>query len=399
MHVSLEFAINALAQILPPLSTLERPLVQAYGLTLAQDLVALVDHPNLDDSALDGIACRLEDTQNATDDAPALLHLVGESAAGRIFTGTLERNQAVRIYTGAAVPNGATGIVPVERLEFVGTEWVKVFQPARASDIRRKGSDFEMGQVGLPKGTLLGAAALSLAAAMGHPTVTVYQPYTVALLATGDELYAPGQALPPGGVYNSNSVGLELKLRSLGLEVVVLPPSLDTPEALHKALEGAGKVDLLLTSGGVSMGKYDLVRDLLLEAGEVRFWKVQLKPGGPAICGLWQGLPLFGLPGNPVSSLVVFELIVKPALYQVWGRLDAPHRRLKALASTPFRATPDKWAYWRGSLEFEAGRPVVSDFGNQSSGVLRSLAACNALVVVPPQQPVAVGQEVEVIWL
>ena len=408
MNVSVEYAIAALEREMRQPDTLEVALSQAHGLILARDLRALIDHPSLNDSALDGVACRVEDTLEASSETPALLEVVGEVQAGRVFSGRLGKGQAVRIYTGAPVPDGADGIVPVETLEFMegkegkggeaGTT-VKLFRPARASDIRARGSDFGRGQVGLTRGTCLGSSALALCAAMGHPKVEVFRPLKVALLSTGDEIYEPGEALPPGGVYNSNRYGLEAKVRALGFEAVVLPRTVDTREALEKALSSVGKVDLLLTSGGVSMGKYDLVRDLLIEHGEVVFWKVALRPGGPAMLGRWNGVPVFGLPGNPVSSLVVFEIIVKSALYKLLERPDSPHRIFKARATTAFGSVPNKRAYWRARLEFEDGYPVVSNFEDQRSSVLRSLVENNALVVVEPGQSVEVGAEVEVLWL
>jgi len=402
MNVSVEHAITALEHEMRQPNTREVALSEAHGLVLARDLHALVDHPSLSDSALDGIACRVQDTLGASSEGPVTLEVIGEVQAGRVFSGTLGAGQAVRIYTGAPVPDGADGIVPVETLEFVEREsgtTVKVLRPARASDIRARGSDFEREQVGLKRGTCLGPSALALCAAMGHPKVEVFRPLRIALLSTGDEIYEPGEPLPPGGVYNSNRYGLEAKVRALGHEAVVLPRTVDTREALEEALSSAGKVDLLLTSGGVSMGRYDLVRDLLIEHGEVKFWKVALRPGGPAMLGRWNDTPVLGLPGNPVSSLVVFEIIVRSALYKLLERTDAPHRTLKARATTPFKSVPNKRAYWRARLEFENGHPVVSDFVDQRSSVLRSMVENNALVVIEPGQSAPVGAEVEVIWL
>ena len=398
MNVSVEYAIAALERELKQPDAREVSLPEAYGLTLARDLSALVDHPSLDDSALDGIACRVEDTLNASPESPTLLELVGEVAAGSVFSSRVGPGEAVRIYTGAPVPDGANGIIPVEKLEFVGNG-AKVFQPARASDIRERGSDFERGQIGLTRGTLLNSSTLALCAAMGHPRVPTFRPLRIALLSTGDEIYEPGEDLPPGGVYNSNRYGLEAKIRSLGHQAIILPRTVDRVEELESALSSVGEVDLLLTSGGVSMGKYDLVRDLLIERGEVKFWKVALRPGGPAMLGRWNNLPVFGLPGNPVSSLLVFEIIVKSALYKLLERKDAPHRILKARATTPFKSVPDKRAYWRAKLEFENGHPTVSDFVDQRSSVLRSMVENNALVVVEAGQKVEAGNEVEVIWL
>jgi molybdopterin molybdotransferase len=196
----------------------------------------------------------------------------------------------------------------------------------------------------------------------------------------------PGTTLVPGQVYDSNRYGLAAMIREAGCEVIDLGHAPDSPEVLAHLIGAAGGADVLLTSGGVSMGKYDFMRDLLLSQGRVSFWKVRLRPGGPAMLGGWRGLPVFGLPGNPVSSLVVFQVIVRPALTG-----EAPFT-LRLRAATPFRAIPDKAAYWRGNIQ----GGTVSDYGKQGSGVLRSLSDTGALVIVPEGQPVAVGDEVEV---
>ncbi|EYB67802.1 MoeA-like protein [Deinococcus phoenicis] len=389
MHVSVQEARDMLAALLPDPGTGTVPLAQARGRTLAADLAARVSHPSATESALDGIAAQEADTLTATAAAPVRLRVVGESRAGVPFTGQVGPGECVRIYTGAPLPTGADAICPVEQLTEDGPGAVLLARPASPADVRQEGGDFRAGEVVLRAGQPLTPPRVALAAALGHAEVPVRRRLRVALLSTGDEVIEPGRPLLPGQVYDSNRYGLHAMLEDCGCEVLSLGHAPDSPEALQDALAGAGGADVLLTSGGVSMGKYDFMRDLLLERGRVAFWKVRMRPGGPALLGGWNGLPVFGLPGNPVSSLVVFHVIVRPAL------MGQPVQTLRLRAATPFRGLPDKTAFWRGLLR----DGEVHDYGKQGSGVLRSLSDANALVVVPEGGAVQAGEDVDVLLL
>ncbi|GAA5532293.1 molybdenum cofactor synthesis domain-containing protein [Deinococcus aluminii] len=389
MHVSVQQAREMLAALLPDPGTETVPLARARGRTLAADLQALVSHPSATESALDGIAAREADTLTAAPGAPVRLRVVGESRAGVPFAGTVGPGECVRIYTGAPLPSGTDAICPVEQLTEDGPDHVLLARPASPADVRQEGGDFRVGEAVLRAGVLLTPARVALAAALGHAEVPVRRRLRVALLSTGDEVIEPGRPLRPGQVYDSNRYGLHAMLEECGCEVLPLGHAPDSPEALARAIEAAGGADVLLTSGGVSMGRYDFMRDLLMERGRVAFWKVRMRPGGPALLGGWNGLPVFGLPGNPVSSLVVFQVIVRPAL------TGQPVQTLRLRAATPFRGLPDKTAFWRGVLR----EGQVYDYGQQGSGVLRSLSDANALVVVPEGGAVQAGEEVEVVLL
>lgn len=388
MFVSVQEAREKLAARLPARPEVLVPLREAYGRTLARDLAALVSHPSATESALDGVACRAHDTRGAGPDTPVRLKLVGESRAGAAFAGRVEVGEAIRIYTGAPMPEGADAICPVEKVRDDGT-FVDLLAPASTLDVRREGNDFRAGDVVLKAGQPLSPSRVALAAALGYAWVPVAAPLRVAVLSTGDEVIEPGRPLAPGQVYNSNLFGLIGALRDVGADVLELGSAPDDTAKLAARLADAGGADLLLTSGGVSMGRYDFVRTLLIEEGEVDFWKVRVRPGGPALLGAWRGLPLFGLPGNPVSALVVFEVIVRPALS---GR--AP-RTVRLKAASRFKTLADKTAFWRGVID--GGE--VRDYGEQGSGVLRSLSDAPALVVVPEGQVVNVGDEVDVLLL
>jgi molybdopterin molybdotransferase len=390
-------AIQALYAVLPELKLEMLPLVQAAGRTLGADLHSLVNHPNTDDSALDGYAVRLEETLHASPQAPVRLHVVGAVAAGAsAYTSHLEAGQAVKVFTGGAVPSGATGIAAVEHTTRDG-EFVLLSQPAQA-EIRRTGQDLQTGQAYLQKGTRLDGASLALAAAMGHAWVPVFERPKVAILSTGDEIVEPGEALPQGAVYNAGSYGLYAKLLELGAEPRLLPKVEDNLESLRQAVLAARGAHLLLTIGGVSMGERDFVRVLLETQGTPIFWRIKVKPGGPPMLGLFAGLPVFGLPGNPVSSLVVFDVVVRSALLQRMGGvggLPVVH----AKASTPFKSAGAKQGLWRANLTWTGEHYSVSAFGNQSSQVLRSLVQSNALAIVPPHETRAVGDWLEVLLL
>ena len=396
--VTLADAVQLLFDALP-IPTLETvTLLEGYGRVLGEDLFSLCDHPNVDDSALDGYAVRLEETLGATPETPVRLKLIGEVAAGgKGFTGKLEAGQAVKVFTGATVPDGATGIVMVEHT--TRDEGDVLLQHEAVPEIRRKGQDLELGGVYLRRGTILRGAEIALAAAMGHATLPVLERPRIGILSTGDEILEPGTPLPAGGVYNSGSYGLVALLEEMGATAVLLPRVKDDLDALRTAISSVNNLHLLLTIGGVSMGERDFVRLLLEREGRVEFWRIKVKPGGPPILGSLHGQTLFGLPGNPVSSLVIFRLVVKAALYQRWGVTAPAYETVRAVALTPFKSAGAKLGLWRAALEYVDGQYRVSAFSNQSSQVLRSLVQSNALAVVPIGEVVAVGDTLEVIRL
>lgn len=397
-NLSVEEALEAVLEAAQgELSVEELPLKEAFGRVLAEDLASLVDHPDQDDTAIDGYACRAEDTLGASPEAPVRLRVIGEAPAGRPFPGEVGRGEAVAVYTGAPIPKGADAVVRVEDTRREG-EYVLLFAPASPKDIRPKGDDLKKGEVYLKRGDLLTPGRLGLAAAMGYPRLKVFRRPRVGILSTGDEVVEPGEPLPFGGVYNSNAYSLWGLVLEAGGEPVLLGKVPDDPEVVLARLKEAGPLDLLLTSGGVSMGAYDVVRKVLERHGEVIFWKVKQQPGGPLLLARLGGLPVLGLPGNPVSSMVTFFLYGRPFLFRLLRRTEPPYRSLRARALTPFRGAVDKKVFRRGVLSFE-GELVVRTTGNQSSGVLRSMAVGNALVVLPPGQDVREGEEVEAIPL
>ncbi len=398
-NLSVEAALEVVLQQAVPLERLEHlPLAAAYGGILGASLSSKVNHPYTDDTAVDGYACRETDAQGATIGNPAKLKVVGQSPAGKPFTGTVGPGEAVQVFTGAPIPKGANAVIRVEDTLREG-DFVWLMKPASTADIRRKGDDLELGQTYLRKGDLLTPGRVGLAAAMGYATLPVVRRPRVGILSTGDEVVEPGEPLPYGGVYNSNSYSVAGLVGEAGGEAIILPKVSDHVESLRTLLRQAGKLDLLITTGGVSMGEYDIVRQLLEREGQIHFWKVKIQPGGPLLFATWNGLPLMGLPGNPVSAMVTFLLFGRPFIFRLLGRTDPPHSLIKAVADTPFEANPTRRAYRRAVLSWKTDRFYVASTGNQSSAVLNSMAVGNALVVLEAGFSARAGNVVDTIPL
>lgn len=396
-NLTVEAALEIVLQEARPLQSIEQlPLTAAYGGILGANLSSKVNHPYADDTAVDGYACLEADAQSATVGNPVRLRVIGQSPAGKPFSGTVGSGEAVQVFTGAPIPNGANAVIRVEDTLREG-DYVWLMKPATAADIRRKGDDLVLGQTYLHKGDLLTPGRVGLAAAMGYATLPVVRRPRVGILSTGDEVVEPGEPLPYGGVYNSNSYSVAGLVLEAGGEPVILPKVSDSVEGVRAQLQRAGKLDLLLTTGGVSMGEYDIVRQMLEREGEIHFWKVKLQPGGPLLFATWNGLPLMGLPGNPVSAMVTFLLFGRPFLFKLLGRTDAPYNQVRAVADTAFEANPTRRAYRRAVLRWENDRYHVATTGNQSSAILNSMAVGNALVVLEVGRPARAGEWVEVI--
>jgi len=400
-QISVSEAISILQQHAPQLGSEKVSLLNAYGRVLARDLASKVDHPSHDNSALDGYACRAEDTREASKENPVQLNVIGDVPAGSLFSEEVGAGQAVSIYTGAPIPAGADAIIRVEETKREG-DGVLLFAPANPSDIRPLGQDIRKGETYLERGTMLNAASVGVAAAMGHAELEIIKRPKIGILATGDEVIEPGQPLRAGQVYNSNTYSVTGLVRAAGAEAIVLKNVEDDPEKLLTAVRSAGDLDLLLTSGGVSMGKYDFVRDLLFDDGTVHFWKVAQKPAGPVLFGEWEGLPVLGLPGNPVSSMIAFILLGRTFLHAATGRTDKLpyHTRVQATAGMRLKGAGFKETFARVKLApHEDGTLLAVSTGNQSSGVQTSMLLADALAVIPPHTTYIEGDGLEAIEL
>lgn len=377
--LDVEEAAGLVLERTPVLGVQEVSLREATGRVAAEDLVAPRGLPAFPASAVDGYAIR-------SADGGGRLRVAGESAAGRPFTGVLERGAAARILTGGVLPEGADSVVMVEDTEQLGDHVVVPGGFGAGRNFHPPGSDLAPGDVVVRRGRALGAAELGLAAALGMDRLRVHLRPSVALLSTGDELVEVGGTLGPGQIFDSNRWALSAALREAGALVVTDGIAPDDPGRLRELVrEALEECDLLVTSGGVSVGTHDLVKPLLESLGEVHIGRVKLRPGKPFTFATLPDQKLaFGLPGFPVSSLVTFEVFVRPALRKMQGydRLQRPLLPVRLDYDAP--ATADRTEYQRVMLRREGGELVAVTTGSQSSSRLMSLAGAQALVRIPP---------------
>ena len=370
-------------------------LEECAGRVLAEDLIAPSALPAFPSSAVDGYAVR-------SSDAGHTLQVIGESAAGRPFAGPVAPGTAARVLTGGVVPEGADCVVMVEDVQVDG-EVVTVPSPLRAgTNYHKAGDDVHAGERVLSAGTQLGAAEIGIAAAIGQAMLTVGRRPRVALMSTGDELVEVGKRPGPGQIPDSNRWALLAALREAGAEVTLLGIAPDEPGALRKlVVDALEKADVLVTSGGVSVGTHDLVKPLLESLGTVHVGRVKLKPGKPfTFATLPHGKLAFGLPGFPVSSLVTFEVFVRPALRKLQGFSKLQRPTLPVRLGYDARATADRTEYQRVTLKREGPELVAETTGSQSSSRLLSLAGAHALVrIAPGDLGVKAGTVVEAIIL
>ncbi len=372
------------------------PLDEAHQRILAENLHSIVNDPPFDNSAMDGFAVRFEDTQQA----PSTLQIIATSqaAAGNQDL-TLLSGQAVRIMTGAPVPEGADAIIPIEACDIEGDQ-VTLNQPSKPHFIRKCGENIAEGQIGLEKGCYLTPQSISMCATMGHSKIPVVQRLKIGIISTGDELKSPGQELSYGEIYESNSYGLSGLVKMLGHIPIRYPAVHDSLEALREQFDIASEeCDLFLTSGGVSMGEWDFVRKLMETEGKLVFWRVKIRPGSPPLFGHWKGTPMFGLPGNPVSSHVVFRMLVVPYLR---GSLQTsyPHDRIvHARLNTNVRSTKDCLTLRRVTLTSTDEGFIADQPKHQGSGNIDSLSSADGLTLLQPGQSGESGELIQVLLL
>jgi molybdopterin molybdotransferase len=372
------------AALLTPTPAQDRPLLDCLGLALAADLTSPIPLPVFDNSAMDGYAIRSVDVAGASAVVPAELPVVEDLPAGRIDVPPLQPGTAHRIMTGAAVPPGADAVVKVEATDG-GLEQVRVFTTvAPGANLRRAGEDVLAGTRVLTAGTELGSAQLGLAAAVGAASLLVHRAPRVLVVSTGSELVEPGVALRHGQIYESNGVMMAAAVRSAGAAATLLRFVPDDVDAFHAALaphvRPGASVDLVLTTGGVSAGAYEVVKDALAGHG-VRFTKVAVQPGMPQGAGHYRGVPVVTLPGNPVSALVSFEVFVRPALRAAGGHRDTERPRTTARLTEPLRSPTGKRQYRRGTHDLAAG--TVTPAGGPGSHLLGAMAGADCLLEIP----------------
>ncbi len=369
-----------------PLSSEKVKLRDAIGRTLAQDIVATENIPPFDNSSMDGFAVQTVDIKKASKKNPVVLTVVGESSAGNIFGARLNSGEAVRIMTGAKIPEGADCVVPVELVSPDETT-VQFVAPAKTSAyIRRAGEDIKMNEVALGKGEVVGPAQTGVLASLGCTKVEVTRKPHIRILATGDELVEVGNQLSDGQIRNSSSHALAGFVKQSGGKSTVLPIAPDKKKRIHKAIKAALGCDVLLITGGVSVGKYDLVKEILEELQvDIKFWRVNIKPGRPLVFGKHNDTLVFGLPGNPASTSVTFLQFVRPALQKMLGRNPRQPLQLSAILDEPIVKKDGKRHFVRGVATSVKGILHVRTTGTQSSGVMSSMAKANCFIILPEE--------------
>jgi molybdopterin molybdotransferase len=370
------------------------PVTRALARVLATDVQAPFDVPPADNSAVDGYAVGSADIPSA---GARLLDVVGDLAAGALFHDTLRPGHALRIMTGAPMPPGADTVYPQEIVERDGDR-VRIGPLDKGVNVRRRGEDVEAGGIVIERGTVLRPQEIGLVTSLGIWQLGVHRRPRVALLSTGDEVAEPGTPRRPGQIYDANRFTLRGSAEQCGAEVLDLGIVPDLRDELTARLrEAAATADVVLTSGGVSVGAYDLVKDVLAELGTIDFWQVAMQPGRPLAFGTIGSKTFFGLPGNPVASLLAFMLFVRPALWKLAGRRRLVPTAWQARALEPLRKRAGRREFKRGILAYRDGNWEVRTTGPQGSGILSSMVAGNCLIVLEEDRAdVAAGELVTV---
>ena len=402
--ISVEEAQERILAAVQPLDAVDVPLQEALGLVLAEDVRAGLDIPSWDNSAMDGYAVRAGDIAAASTGTPVELPVIGEAAAGRMPDREVTPGTAIRIMTGAPIPRGADAVVPFEdtdeterRAAGSGLARIAIRDAARKGDnVRVAGEDVRKGALVLEKGAVLRAGHIGVLASLGRPRVRVVRRPTVAVLATGDEVVPPGGALGPGQIYDANSYSVSSLARGIGVTPRFLGIAGDTVASLSAKVRALRGFDFVITSAGVSAGYYDVVKEVLAAHGELDLWTVRMRPGKPVAFGLLTGsrddpwpkpVPMLGLPGNPVSSMVVFQVLARAALLKMMGYKQWEPPTVEVVLEEPIRNAGGRRTYARAFLEKRDGAFHARLSGPQGSNILTAMARANGLVICPEDVP------------
>ena len=391
-----------------PVKTETLPLADVLNRVLAQNVQAADDLPLFDNSSMDGFALRALDVTGAAPESPRSLRVVADIPAGSAPTVILAPGEAARIMTGAHMPEGADAVVPVENTDFesrdAGTQAPEVVSIQKAvkvgENVRRRGMDIQAGDAVMQAGRQLKAQDLGLLAMLGITSVTLYHRPRVALLSSGDELVDPDAPLDKGKIRDSNSYTLAALIESAGAQPLRLGVAKDNYEAVHSLFERAVylRVDLILSSAGVSVGAFDFVKKVIEDSGKMDFWRVNMRPGKPVAFGEYKGIPVIGLPGNPVSAFVGFEVFVRPTIQKLGGLIRSNRQIVRVICEEEIESD-GRESYLRAEIREVDGSLVAQLTGHQGSGNLHSLVQANALLIIPAGvKCVPAGQEI-IAWM
>ncbi|MDE2785314.1 MAG: molybdopterin molybdotransferase MoeA [Chloroflexota bacterium] len=410
--LEVEQAFERIIAHFSPLDAVELPVLECLGLALAEDVTSPLNLPPLANSAMDGYAVLHDDIATADDAAPKLA-VISAVAAGQVSDQTVTKGTAIRIMTGAPVPDGADTVVPFEETDELdrrraGTPLDEIVIHKAlplGSNVRPAGEDVRAGELVLPAGTVVRPAEAGVLASLGLATARVIRRPVVAVLSTGDELTKVGQELAPGHIYDSNSSSVAAAVRAAGGEAKLIGIARDNLDDLHRCIDAASDADLLVTSAGVSKGDYDMVKDVLEQRGDMNFWSVRMRPAKPLAFGLIQRegrepLPLLGLPGNPVSALLAFEMFGRAAVRRMLGRDLLTRPAVEGVLMGPIFNSDGRRVYARVEVERRDGAWYATPTGPQGSNILTSLSKANGLAICPADLPRKnAGQAVKIIML
>jgi molybdopterin molybdotransferase len=398
--LSVEQALQYILATVRMLEPERAGLLEAAGRVLAEPVAADRDVPPLTNSAMDGYAVRGADVAEGR--APVRLQVVGEAAAGHAPDTNVAPGQAVRIMTGAPIPAGADTVIRFEDTR-PGVHWVEVFRPVRpGANVRQAGEDVRAGESVLQPGKVLRPQEIGMLAALGRTEVAVIRRPRVAILATGDEVVPPDRKPAPGQIRDANSYTVAAQVQSWSAVPLLLGVARDREELIHQGVQEAldREADLIITSGGVSVGDFDLVKQVLAAEGEMYFWSLEMKPGRPLAFGTVDGIPLLGLPGNPVAAMISTELFARPALLKMQGFADWSRPTLRARLTRPIARKDGRRHYLRVRLHEAEGGYAATLTGDQGSGILKSLVLADGLAIIPEETDhLPAGAEVDVIPL
>jgi len=396
--IKVEEALKTILEGIRPLGCENVPITSALGCVLGEDIVSGRTIPSLANSAMDGYAVIAADTASASRARPVVLDVLEDVPAGKVATQPVRKGQAIRIMTGAPLPGGADAVMRVEDTEAQGGR-VKIFVAAEPGlDIREAGEDVKTGELVIPRGSVIRAAEVGMLAALGRSFVYVHQRPVVAIVSTGDELLEVDEAPGPGKIVNSNGYSLAALVLEAGGVPLQVGIARDNREDLLAKFKAAARADIVISSGGVSVGDYDLVKDIMAEIGSrIQFWRVAMRPGRPLAFGLLEGKPLFGLPGNPVSTMVSFEQFIRPAILKMRGYRNLFRKAVRAEMADGYKKKAGLKYFLRARVELRGGKYVAALTGEQGSGILKSMVLANGLVVLPEDvAAVKPGDEVAV---
>ncbi|MDD5126640.1 MAG: molybdopterin molybdotransferase MoeA [Dehalococcoidales bacterium] len=407
--ITVEEALTKILEHARVLETEKVPILDSLGQVLAEDIISEINIPPLDNSAMDGYAVRAGDTSGASRQSPMLLKVIDTVSAGALAAKEVTAGTAVRIMTGAPVPHGADAVVRFEDTDENRRKQpiseIGILYPASAGlNLRYAGEDIAKGAAVLNKGTVIRAAEIGVLASLGRQKVSVIRRPVVAVLATGNELVEIGQPLAPGKIYNSNSYSVAALVKKYGGIPRILGIARDSADELTAKIRQGIEADMLITSGGVSAGDYDIVKEVLAKEGEIGFWTVRMKPGKPLAFGTIKGknklIPHLGFPGNPVSTMITFEMFARPALLKMMGKQKLDKPMVSAILEDPVINTDERRIFARAIVSKRNGQYFARLTGPQGSGILTSMSQANGLAIIPEDRKGASkGETVRVIML